>query len=149
MKNEVVLVAKLQHKNLVRLLSCCIVEDEKLLVYEFLVNKSLDKILFGVLEISYHNPFMSGHWSILLLMSELNLTFNSDPTRQQELSWGQRYKIIEGIGRGLLYLHEDSRLTIIHQDLEADAVDTWHRNTACAAAPSLPNQTFTAAAYLS
>ncbi|TVU02148.1 hypothetical protein EJB05_52373, partial [Eragrostis curvula] len=87
MKNEVVLVAKLQHKNLVRLFGYCIEKHEMLLVYEFLRNKSLDKILYG-------------------------------PARQQELSWTQRYSIIEGIGRGLMYLHEDSRLKIIHRDLK-------------------------------
>lgn len=42
----------------------------------------------------------------------------ADPTKCAELDWDRRYNIIIGIARGILYLHEDSRLKIIHRDLK-------------------------------
>jgi serine/threonine protein kinase len=48
LKNELALVAKLKHKNLVRLVGFCLEQQERLLVYEFIANRSLDLILFGI-----------------------------------------------------------------------------------------------------
>ncbi|XP_011076612.1 putative receptor-like protein kinase At4g00960 [Sesamum indicum] len=90
-KNEVLLLARLQHRNLVKLLGFSLQGEEKLLVYEFVQNASLDLFIF-------------------------------DPINHSYLDWERRHKIIGGIARGILYLHEDSRLRIIHRDLKASNV---------------------------
>ncbi|XWS18269.1 hypothetical protein CRYUN_Cryun32bG0029300 [Craigia yunnanensis] len=89
--NEVEVISKLQLRNLVKLIGCCTERQEKMLVYEYMPNKSLDAFLF-------------------------------DPQRQPVLDWRKRFNIIEGIGRGLQYLHWDSGLRIVHSYLKASNI---------------------------
>jgi serine/threonine protein kinase len=59
---------------------------------------------------------------LIYFQVEYLILTNTDTERQRQLDWLTRYKIIGGIARGLLYLHEDSRLRIIHRDLKASNV---------------------------
>ncbi|XP_031744751.1 probable LRR receptor-like serine/threonine-protein kinase At1g56140 isoform X2 [Cucumis sativus] len=87
---EIATISAVQHRNLVKLYGCCIEADKRLLVYEFLENKSLDQSLFG-----------QKHFVI---------------------DWPTRFEICVGVARGLTYLHEESRLRIVHRDVKASNI---------------------------
>ncbi|BFG28976.1 hypothetical protein CerSpe_152500 [Prunus speciosa] len=90
--NEIGMISALQHPHLVKLHGCCIEGNQLLLVYEYMENNSLARALFG--------PEESG----------------------LKLDWPTRHKICVGIARGLAYLHEESRLKVVHRDIKATNV---------------------------
>ncbi|KAL1202421.1 putative leucine-rich repeat receptor-like serine/threonine-protein kinase [Cardamine amara subsp. amara] len=90
--NEIAMISALQHPHLVKLYGCCVEGDQLLLVYEYLENNSLARALFGPIE------------------------------TQIRLNWPMRQMICVGIARGLAYLHEESRLKIVHRDIKATNV---------------------------
>ncbi|GJS23755.1 receptor like protein kinase S.2-like protein [Tanacetum coccineum] len=82
-RNELLLLSKLQHRNLAKLLGYCMEGDQMLLIHEYLPNR--------------RDVFAS--------------SFQSGP-----LNWETRYRIMVGVARGLVYLHEDSSMKILHQE---------------------------------
>ncbi|KAG6689040.1 hypothetical protein I3842_11G156300 [Carya illinoinensis] len=89
---EIGMISAVLHPNLVRLYGCCIEGNQLLLIYEYMENNSLARALFGHEEHKLH------------------------------LDWPTRKKICLGIARGLAYLHEESRLKIVHRDIKATNV---------------------------
>ncbi|XP_058100926.1 probable LRR receptor-like serine/threonine-protein kinase At1g53430 isoform X1 [Magnolia sinica] len=90
--NEIGMISALQHPNLVKLFGCCIEGNQLLLIYEYMENNSLARALFG------------------------------REDQRLKLDWPTRRKICLGIARGLAYLHEESRLKIVHRDIKGTNV---------------------------
>ncbi|RDY02142.1 putative LRR receptor-like serine/threonine-protein kinase [Mucuna pruriens] len=91
--NEMGLISGLQHPNLVKLYGCCVEGNQLILIYEYMENNCLSRILFG-----------------------------KDPDSRTKLNWPTRKKICLGIAKALAYLHEESRIKIIHRDIKASNV---------------------------
>ncbi|PHT77527.1 putative LRR receptor-like serine/threonine-protein kinase [Capsicum annuum] len=88
--SEIATISAVQHRNLVKLYGCCIEGDRRLLVYEYLENKSRDQALF-----------------------EKGSLY---------LDWPTRFQICLGVAKGLAYLHEESRVRIVHRDVKASNI---------------------------
>ncbi|KAL0550948.1 hypothetical protein IC582_010016 [Cucumis melo] len=91
--NEIGMISALQHPNLVKLYGCCVDGNQLMLIYEYMENNCLSRALF-----------------------------RNDPGFKLKLDWPTRQKICLGIARGLAYLHEESRLKIVHRDIKTSNV---------------------------
>ncbi|CAN1334531.1 Receptor like protein kinase S.2 [Linum perenne] len=98
---ELVAVAHLRHRNLVRLRGWCVYDDQLLLVYDYMPNRSLDRVLFRKSE---------------------NLTTASGETSPRVLDWEQRKNIVGGLAAALHYLHDHLETQIIHRDVKSSNV---------------------------
>lgn len=100
-----------------------------MLIYEYMPNRSLDLFIFGMQSLQTSKYFhitnaciqISNAFFIMPNIIE-PLCTGSDKNRRSLLDWTKRFQIIIGIARGVLYLHQDSRLKIIHRDLKASNV---------------------------
>uniref|UniRef100_N1QZW3 non-specific serine/threonine protein kinase n=1 Tax=Aegilops tauschii TaxID=37682 RepID=N1QZW3_AEGTA len=89
---EIDVISNVKHPNLVELIGCCVEGDNRILVYEYLENSSLDRALLGS---------------------------NSDPAN---FTWSVRSSICIGVARGLAYLHEEIPSPIVHRDIKASNI---------------------------
>ncbi|CAN1328798.1 Probable LRR receptor-like serine/threonine-protein kinase RFK1 [Linum perenne] len=92
--NEIGMISCLKHPNLVKLHGFCVEGDQLLVVYEYMVNNSLARVLFG----------------------------ECRENTELKLDWPTRFKICVGIAKGLAFLHEESVIKIVHRDIKATNV---------------------------
>ncbi|CAM6038580.1 unnamed protein product [Sphagnum compactum] len=91
---EVSIISRVRHRNLVQLQGWCCERSHLMLVYDYMPNKSLDKIL-------YHVP---------------------ETSNTIELTWDLRYNILIGVSSALTYLHEEWEQCVVHRDVKASNV---------------------------
>lgn len=94
---ELVAVAHLRHRNLVRLRGWCVHDHQLLLVYDYMPNRSLDTVLF-------------------------NFKREQRPSDNSSLNFERRHKIVLGLAAALFYLHEQLETQIIHRDVKTSNV---------------------------
>ncbi|CAN1351715.1 Probable LRR receptor-like serine/threonine-protein kinase At1g07650, partial [Linum perenne] len=90
---EVGMISGLQHPNLVKLHGCCVEGNQLILIYEYMENNCLSRALFA-----------------------------KDPASRLNLDWPSRQKICLGVARGLTFLHEESRIRVVHRDIKTSNV---------------------------
>ncbi|CAK9271557.1 unnamed protein product [Sphagnum jensenii] len=101
---ELSIISRIRHRNLVKLQGWCSERGELMLVYDYMPNKSLDKLLFQN-------------------CSELEIADHHQNSTAMKLDWGMRHNILLGIASGLAYLHEDwSEHRVVHRDVKASNV---------------------------
>ncbi|CAK9152845.1 unnamed protein product [Ilex paraguariensis] len=120
---QVSMVSRLQHENVVELISFCVDENQRVLAYEFASNGSLHDVLHGRKGVKGAQP---------------------GPV----LSWAQRVKIAVGAARGLEYLHEKAEPHVIHRDIKSSNVLFFDDDVAKIADFDLSNQSPDMAARL-
>ncbi|CAK9198036.1 unnamed protein product, partial [Sphagnum troendelagicum] len=101
---ELSIISRIQHRNLVKLQGWCSERGELMLVYDYMPNKSLDKLLFQN-------------------CSELAVAEHHQNSTAMKLDWGMRHNILLGVASALAYLHEDwSEHRVVHRDVKASNV---------------------------
>ena len=111
---EVEIVCNLRHDNLVRLLAYCNDGNERILVYEYVQNRSLNLYIFGkCIHSVLHYILKIGR-----LTYDVYLKFSGKPSARALLNWPKRLEIIRGICQGVSYLHDGSGENIVHRDLK-------------------------------
>lgn len=106
---EVTIIARMHHLNLVRLWGFCAEKGQRILVYEYVPNGSLDKFLFHSSKVDYSNEDEDLEGSKLL-------------DRKPILDWGIRYRIALGVARAIAYLHEECLEWVLHCDIKPENI---------------------------
>ncbi|KAL6186982.1 hypothetical protein ACLB2K_043098 [Fragaria x ananassa] len=106
---EVTIIARMHHLNLVRLWGFCAEKGQRILVYEYVPNGSLDKYLFRPGRVSSTDQDSENGAPV-------------DAAEKPILDWGIRYRIALGVARSIAYLHEECLEWVLHCDIKPENI---------------------------